>query len=235
MRRGAAPCSSVSMIARSGRASGTPVAAATSRATPKTLRKSGRFGSTSMSRTASSRPKPVLHVVAGCQALARSAPGSRRASRRGCSSLGEQSMPFDITPRSSRGASGSGRTGTREPGFRPGHQVAGCEVAHARAHDLLAGAVVHAGHAELVGVWVVAAPPARAPRPLPARPAHGRSTASTLTPCRVIRSASSSASRSVGANSRSQDRTTLTTTPSNCSQEPHVSVEEHPDVRDART
>jgi hypothetical protein len=49
-----------SMTSTSGGASGTPVAAATSRATPNTLRRSGRFGSISMSKTASSRPSTVF-------------------------------------------------------------------------------------------------------------------------------------------------------------------------------
>ena len=99
---------------------GTPVAAATSRATPNTLKKSGRLGSTSMSSTASSSlsrsltssptPRPSL------------SPSTRMPSCVSAmfSSLGEQSMPLDITPRSRRGASGSGRTGTREPGLAQG-------------------------------------------------------------------------------------------------------------------
>jgi len=75
-----------------------PVRAASSRATPRTERQSGRFGVTSTSRTWSSRPRRVM----------RSCPSRASASRRripaSCSSpspssRSEQSIPCDSTPR----------------------------------------------------------------------------------------------------------------------------------------
>ena len=50
------------------------------------------------------------------------------------SSRGEHSMPLETTPRSVRGASGSGRTGTREPGCAHGTRSPGGEVADPGAH-----------------------------------------------------------------------------------------------------
>ena len=85
---------------------GTPVAADTSRATPNTLRKSGRFGSTSMSRTASSNPNAALK---SCPISTGSSLSTRMPSCTSAmlSSRGEHSIPLLITPRSLRGASGS--------------------------------------------------------------------------------------------------------------------------------
>ena len=97
-----------------------------------------------------------LDVVADAQALAVVEDQDPLVGVGDLSSRGEQSMPLDITPRSLRGASGSGRTGHARPGLRPRHEVAGGEVADAGTDDLLAGAVVHPRDAELVGVRVVA-------------------------------------------------------------------------------
>src|SRR4051794_38269885 len=74
----------------------------------------------------------------------------------------------------------------------------------------------------------------------PESPRHGQRTSSTLTPFAVSRSASSSAARSVGQTSRSQDRTTFTGAcpPSSSDaaellEEADVALVEQSDIRDA--
>src|SRR5436190_23064497 len=74
----------------------------------------------------------------------------------------------------------------------------------------------------------------------PERPRHGHSTSSTLTPFAVSRSASSSAARSVGQYSRSQDKTTFTDglpwrsrDAAELLEEANVALVEQPDVGDA--
>ena len=148
-----------SSSATSGRAAsvnGTPVAAATSRATPITDRKSGRFGSTSMSSTASSSPSARLQVVARLELVARGA-GCPRASAAIPSSIGEQSMPFgddaaDLARRERLRQDGHARA-------RAGAAARGRPATMLRTPTTTSRSpepVLHARQAELVRVRVVA-------------------------------------------------------------------------------
>ena len=90
---------------------------------------------------------------------------------------GEQSMPVRTRRRGapSRRAARAG-PGTRAPGRAHGTRSPGAMLRTPHDDLLLAGAVVDAGEAELVGVRDGRGPRAPAPRPRPRRPAHGRST-----------------------------------------------------------
>ena len=82
---------------RSVRRSGTPSTAATSRATPRWLSASARFGVTFTSSTASSSPSALASGVPGTRSLGRMR--SPLASSDSPSSLPEQSIPWLSTPR----------------------------------------------------------------------------------------------------------------------------------------
>ena len=90
-------------------------------------------------------------------------------------------MPFDITPRSFLGASGSGSTGTRAPGSAPRHEVAGRHVPDTRTDHLLAGAVVDRATQSLSESGGPRLDTTRATT-TPCTPSHGRITSSTSTP-----------------------------------------------------
>ncbi len=98
----------------SGSANGAPVAPATSRATPATDMRSGRFGLTSMSKTTSSRPKCRFTSAPTGESAGRTRipPWSAETP----SSRAEHTMPWDTWPASFRSPRGSGSTGTRDPG-----------------------------------------------------------------------------------------------------------------------
>ena len=194
----------------SGFESGVPVAAETSRAIPSTERKSGRFGVTSMSRTASSSPN----------AFTTSAPGSRSfGSTRmpSCdaeipSSSGAQSMPFETTPRISRAPSGSGSVTTVAPGGASGTRSPGAMFRTPTTTSSSPDPVcTRARHRVSLFGWSRTS--ITRATTTPETRSHGRSIASTSAPLLVSSSASSSADRSVGHSSRNQDRTTFTPRP----------------------
>ena len=162
--------------------------AETSRATPITLRKSGRFGSTSISRTSSSRPSAVTRSSPGETASVFSTrmPVCTSAI---ANSRDEHSMPFETTPPMSRGASGSGSTGTRAPGRAQGTRSPASKLrmpAHTTCSPVPSSTVATVSFCEFgwSSTFTTRA------TTTPWTPLHGRSTSSTFTPCRVNRSAS---------------------------------------------
>ncbi len=182
-----------------------PVSAASSRATPRTERQSGRFGVTSTSRTWSSRPRWAT------RSWPRRASPSRRRSPASCSSprpssRSEQSIPCDSTPRIRAAA-------TRRP---PGSVAPGGANA-ARAPTLVFGAPettekrsrpVETRQRSRRWPWL--SPSSRSiasisPTTTPARPAGVSAvTLATSTPAFVSRSAASAAASFRSTSSRTQ-------------------------------
>ena len=216
----------------SGSRSGTPVAAATSRATPRTDRKSGRFGSTSMSSTGWSSSERGLRGRSRAPGRRRSGAGCPRGRRRSRAPAASTACPSDTTPRISRRPSGSSRTGTRAPGGAHGTRSPGRHVAHADDELGLAGPVLDPREAELVGASDGRGPRAPATTTTPSRPAHGYRTASTFTPRCVISSASSSTAPGRSARTPGASRAGPSRRRPELREEPDVAIDEHPHVRD---
>ena len=150
------------------------------------------------------------------------------------SSLGEQSIPFDTTPRSSCAVERLGSAGTRAPGGAHGHEVARAHVAHAHDDLVLAGAVVARGRRRACrsSGWSRDVEDARDDHALAARPT-GAATPSTFTPRAVEQLGELVRRRGRWARTRAATRaTTFTPSPPHCVEEADVAVEQHADVGD---
>ncbi len=97
------------------------------------------------------------------------------------SSRGEQSIPLETTPRSFRGARGSGSTGTREPGFAHGTRSPAAKFrtpAQTTCSPVPSSTLATQSLSE--SGW--SATSFTRATTTPSRPAHGRRTSSTFTP-----------------------------------------------------
>src|SRR6266536_638843 len=218
----------------SGTPRGTPVAALTSLATPTTDNRSGRFASTSRSRTASSNPNAALKSdPTGTSSVRTRIP---LWSAESPSSRGEHNMPCDSIPRIFRADRGSGSPGTRAPGPANGTRSPGFMfLTPTTSSRWVPPASTRARHSLSELGW------SRTSTTLatttPASPSQGRTMDSTCKPFMSRIGTSSSAERSIGQNSRSHDRTTLmecSPLPGELLEEPDVALPKQADVGDAK-